>query len=134
VFTETPTRDFCQSLHSHFIPSFLSPFLSARLMQRATVTGAGVLTDTPTRDLCELQRNTNTPLAMYTLGTIEVKGKTIPITIWQPLLMFEKAKFPVKNMYELEPLFEDRDPMEIKEGELCNCFAAIFCVLFLLFS
>jgi hypothetical protein len=38
-------------------------------------------------------------------------------------------------IYELEPLFEDRDPMEIKEGEFCCCDDScdIFRLLILLF-
>ena len=60
--------------------------LSARLMQHATVSGSGVLCETKTAEACARASSHWHPLSFYDIQTINVKGKSVPIKIWKPIL------------------------------------------------
>lgn len=59
--------------------------LSARIMQHATKTGAGVLVDVDTQRVATKYISAYKNVGFYKICDITVKGKSMPITILQPL-------------------------------------------------
>lgn len=58
--------------------------LSARLMQHAKTTGAGVIIDRETREACLRNMTLFHQLFFTEIGVIKVKGKSKPVNIYQP--------------------------------------------------
>lgn len=86
--------------------------LSARLMQHATVTGADVLMDSVTWQAARRNPSKFHDINYYDLGTIAVKGKTKPVTIYQPVL---KRSVLCLEATHLERSLE-QDKQQEKEG------------------
>lgn len=81
--------------------------LSARLMQHATVSGAGILCDTPTRDAALLQAHAWSGVFFDDISQITVKGKSAPVDIWQPIVKEHSPEMMtqvIKQMLETEKL------------------------------
>jgi class 3 adenylate cyclase len=72
--------------------------LSARLMQKATVSGAGVLVDDPTLAACKAQESVWYDLNFFRIDKIMVKGKSMPIVINQPHLEGRQKDFSMKTL------------------------------------
>lgn len=60
--------------------------LAARLMQHCNTTGAGILCDTNTKEICEHTFSLYHDLNFFSIGAVQVKGKSKSIPIFQPQL------------------------------------------------
>mmetsp|Transcript_2621 Transcript_2621/g.4960 ORF Transcript_2621/g.4960 Transcript_2621/m.4960 type:complete len:1284 (-) Transcript_2621:84-3935(-) len=74
--------------------------LSARLMQRATECGAGVLCDRATRNAARRQRSAWCSVAFDEVDEIQVKGKLVPVRMYQPIVKDRPADFMEQHLEE----------------------------------
>lgn len=80
--------------------------LSARLMQYSKTTGAGITIDTDTAEAAQAHPNPYCRIFFSRISEITVKGKSKPITIWQPMLKSFKHQ-------HLDSRLEDFNPMSV---------------------